>query len=174
MSNVNGVTEGLAALFRVAPGRQAALRAALAALPEGSGSPFAIQGTFLARLGIVAPPRRRASGPAPAPCLLLAVDVDAPAGDWLRVLCARSTAALDPVFAHCVAYPGMAEPEPFAGWVAAGRLPVGFSVVGAPHARVAEVGKALSLRERLGTLAAAWHEHDDTTLKAAWVEELGA
>lgn len=175
MSDVNGVTEGLGALFRLAPGRQAGLRAVLAALPTGPGSPFAaVPGTFLARLGVVAPPRRRAGGPAPAPCLLLAVDVDAPADAWLRALCARAAGALDPVFAHCVGYPGMADAEAFAAWVAAGRLPIGFSVIGAPQARVAEVGAALALRRRLGALAAAWHGHDDTALRAAWSAEFGS
>ena len=47
-------------------------------------------------------------------------------------------------------------------------LQAGFSVVGAPHASVDEVGRALALRERVAALAARTTVLDDAALQAAW------
>jgi hypothetical protein len=135
-------------------------RAAIAALDE----PFArVPGTHLARLQVLRPPPRRFRG---RTChyVLLAADHDGPVEPWL----AAAARELDSVLGHCAFWPGADDPAEVVRWARARELHAGFSVVGAPHASVEEVGRALALRERVAALAARTTVLDDAALQAAW------
>ena len=142
-----------AAFILLAPlrgGGADAARAAIGALDE----PFArVPGTHLARLQVLEDRH-----------LLLAADHDGPLEPWL-LAAARE---LDAVLAHCAFWPGADDPAEVVRWARARELHAGFSVVGAPHASVEEVGRALALRERVAALAARTTVLDDAALQAAW------
>src|SRR3954449_4267069 len=130
-----GATEGLVLLARVRAGEADAARAAIEAHWERADrSPFAaVPGTHLARLQVLRPPARRGRRGA-RECVLLSADVDAPLAPWLERFRATAAEPLDAVLGHCAFYPGAADPAAFRRWVAANRLPVGFSVIGSPDA----------------------------------------
>jgi hypothetical protein len=135
-------------------------RAAIAALDK----PFAcVPGTHLARLQILHPPPRRFRGRT-RHYVLLAADHDGPVEPWL----AAAARELAPVLAHCAFWPGADDPAEVVRWARARELQTGFSVVGAPHASVEQVGEALALRERVAALAAQTTVLDDPALQAAW------
>jgi hypothetical protein len=160
-----GATYGLIVVARIAEGRADAARTALATL----GDPFArVPGTSLARLQIVRPPRRRLTPGRPREHVLWAADVDAPLGSWLRDACAEIGPELDAVLGQCAFWPGSADPAGVARWVAANELRVGFSVVGAPRARVDEVAAALQARDDLAAFARETRGLDDRALLQAW------
>jgi hypothetical protein len=147
-------TEALVLLARVRAGEAGATRDAIAEHWEHAPrSPFAaVPGTHLARLQVLTPPARRGVR-GTRECVLLAADVDAPVALWLERFPAAAAGPLDAVLGHCAFYPGTADPAAFRRWVAANRLPVGFSVIGSPDATLAEVGAALDLRDRLAAFA---------------------
>jgi hypothetical protein len=171
---VRVATEALIVFARVRAGEADAARAAIKTeWKEAQRSPFAdVPGTHLARLQVLKPPVRRGRRGA-RECVLLSADVDAPLGPWLERLRLAAAAPLDAVLGHCAFYPGAAESAAFARWVAANRVPVGFSVIGSPGATLAEVGAALDLRARLGRFAEDTQRMDPTALHAAWREWRG-
>jgi hypothetical protein len=168
-------TEALILLARVRAGEADAARAAIEAeWEQAERSPFAdVPGTHLARLQILKPPARRGRRGA-RECVLLAADVDAPLAPWLERFRVAAAAPLDAVLGHCAFYPGAADPAAFARWVAANRVPVGFSVIGSPDATLAEVAAALDLRARLGAFAEETQRMDAAALHAAWDDWSGA
>ena len=89
---------------------------------------------------------------------------DGPVEPWL----AAAARELDSVLARCAFWPGADKPAEVVRWARARELHAGFSVVGAPHASVEEVGRALALRERVAALAAQTTVLDDAALQAAW------
>ena len=142
-------------------GEADAARAAIAALEE----PFArVPGTHLARIQVLRPPPRRFRGTT-NDYLLLAADHDGPAESWL----AAAARELDAVLAHCAFWPGAADQAEVVRWARAREVRVGFSVVGAPHATVEDVGEALALRRFLSRFAAETAGFDDDALHAAWL-----
>jgi hypothetical protein len=141
-------------------GEAESARAAIAALRE----PFAhVPGTHLARVQVLHPPPRRFRGRT-RHYVLLAADHDGPVEPWL----AAAARELDSVLGHCAFWPGADDPAEVVRWARARELRAGFSVVGAPHASVDEVGRALALRERVAALAAQTTVLDDEALRAAW------
>jgi hypothetical protein len=168
-------TEALVLLARLRSGEAGAARAAIAERWEDAPrSPFAaVPGTHLARLQVLRPPARRGRRGA-RECVLLSADVDAPLAPWLERFRAAAAAPLDAVLGHCAFYPGAADPAAFARWIAANRVPVGFSVIGSPDATLAEVGAALNLRARVGAFAERTQRMDPAALHAAWREWRGA
>jgi hypothetical protein len=172
---VRGATEGLILLARVRAGEAEAARAGIAEHWERAArSPFAaVPGTHLARLQVLTPPARRGRR-GTRECVLLAADVDAPLATWLERFRAAAAAPLDAVLGHCAFYPGSADGAAFRRWVAANRLPIGFSVIGSPDATLADVGSALDLRERLGAFAERTQRMDPAALRAAWRAWRGA
>jgi hypothetical protein len=168
--NRAGATEGLIVLARVLAGHADEARAAIAALPTDP-SPFAsVDGTSLARLQVLRPPRRRLTARRPREHLLWAVDVDAPLDGWLARACERIGPQLDDVLGHCAFWPGAENPAAVARWVAANRLAIGFSVIGSPQASVAEIAEALKARAQLGDFARGAQGLDDAELHDAWME----
>jgi hypothetical protein len=163
-----GVTCGLVVLARLVDGRADAARAAIAALPARR-SPFArVQGTSLARLQVLRPPRRSLAARRPREHLLWAADLDAPLDGWLARACAVIGPELDAVLGHCAFWPGATDAAGVARWVAANRLRIGFSVIGSPEARVAEIGAALAERERLAAFVRETQGLGDVALRDAW------
>jgi len=160
-------TEALVVLARVRTGEAEAARVAIDAHWDAGESPFAsVPGTHLGRLQVLTPPARRGRRRT-REHVLLAADADAPLDAWLERLRSRAAGALDAVLGHCAFYPGAAEPAVFARWIAANRLPVGFSVVGS-DATVAEVSEALALREALGDFAERTQRMSPAALHDAW------
>jgi hypothetical protein len=144
------VSSALIVLAPLRGGEAEAARTAIAALDE----PFArVPGTHLARVQVLEDGQ-----------LLLAADYD---GDLERWLVAAAQ-ELDSVLAHCAFWPGADDPAAIVGWARDRVVPAGFSVVGSPHATVAEVAEALALRERLLRFAAETEGLDDEALHAAW------
>lgn len=165
-----GATEGLIVLARLVAGRADAARGTIAALPTDP-SPFAcVEGTSLARLQVLRPPRRRLTTRRPREHVLWAVDLDAPLEAWLARACARIGSELDAVLGHCAFWPGARDPAGVARWVAANRLGIGFSVIGSPEAGVTEVAAAARERQRLADFARRVQGLDDAALHAAWAE----
>jgi hypothetical protein len=141
-------------------GEADAARAAIAALDE----PFArVPGTHLARIQVLRPPPRRFRGRT-RHYLLLAADYDGRVESWL----AAAGRELAPALAHCAFWPGAEDPAQVVRWARERELHAGFSVVGAPHATVEEVGAALALRARVTALAARTPVLDDAALHGAW------
>ncbi|MEA2384914.1 MAG: hypothetical protein QOH72_4885 [Solirubrobacteraceae bacterium] len=169
-----GATEALIVLARVRAGEADAARAAIAQhWEQARRSPFAdVPGTHLARLQVLKPPARRGRRGA-RECVLLSADVDAPLGPWVERFRAAAAGPLDAVLGHCAFYPGAAGPAAFARWVAANRVPVGFSVIGSPDATLAEVGAALDLQRRLGAFAEETQRMGPAALHTAWRERQG-
>lgn len=156
-----GLTSALVLLAPLRSGEADAARDAIAALDE----PFArVPGTHLARLQVLRPPPRRFRGRT-RHYLLLAADHDGPVEPWL----AAAARELEPVLARCAFFPAADDGAEVVRWARARELQVGFSVVGSPHATVAEVGEALALRERLARFAADTAGLDDAALHAAWL-----
>src|SRR3954463_9303576 len=158
------------AFVLLAPGRAREGDAAPAATAEcwerPPRSPFAAAGgTHLARLQVLKPPGRGSRE-----CVLLAADVDAPLAAWLERMRAVAATALDAVLGHCAFYPGASDPAAFRRWVAANRLPVGFSVIGSPGAALADVGAALALRDELGAFAERTQRMSAAELHTTWRE----
>src|SRR3954449_8404176 len=166
-----GATEGLVLLARVRAGEADAARAAIEEHWERADrSPFAaVGGTRLARLQGLTPPAKRGRR-GTRECVLLSADVDAPLAPWLQRFRAGAAAPLDAVLGPCALYPGNRGPAALARWIAANRLPVGFSVIGSPGATLAEVGAALDLRAGLGAFAERTQRMDAAALHAAWAE----
>src|SRR3954447_6737775 len=160
-------TDAFVVLARVRAGEADAARAAIAECWERPPrSPFAAAGgTHLARLQVLKPPGRGSRE-----CVLLAAGVDAPLAAWLEGFRAAAAGALDAVLGHCAFYPGTSDPAAFRRWVAANRLPVGFSVIGSPDATLPEVGAALELREQVGAFAARTQRMSSADLHTAWRE----
>lgn len=130
-------------------GQADAARAAIVALDE----PFArVPGTHLARVQVL------------EEHVLVAADYDGGLESWLGV----AARELEPVLALCASWPGTEDPEQLLRWVRERELEAGFSVVGAPHATVEEIGAALELRERLAAFAADTEGLDDAALHEAW------
>jgi hypothetical protein len=165
----------LIVLARVRSGEADVARAAIEEHWEhASPSPFAAaRGTHLARLQVLRPPTRRGRRGA-RECVLLAADVDAPLAPWLERFRVSAAAPLDAVLGHCAFYPGVADPAAFGRWIAANRVPVGFSVIGSPDATLDEVGAALDVRASLGAFAERTQGMDPAALHAAWREWRGA
>jgi len=160
-------TDAFVVLARVRAGEADAARAAIAERWERPPrSPFAAAGgTHLARLQVLKPPGRGSRE-----CVLLAADVDAPLAAWLERMRAVAATALDAVLGHCAFYPGASDPAAFRRWVAANRLPVGFSVIGSPDATLADVGAALALRDELGAFAERTQRMSAAELHTTWRE----
>ena len=130
-------------------GEAEAARTAIAALDE----PFTrVPGTHLARMQVL------------EEHVLVAADYDGGLESWLGV----AARELEPVLALCASWPGTEDPEQLLRWVRERELAAGFSVVGAPHATVEEIGAALALRRRLASFAAQTDGLDDEVLHAAW------
>jgi hypothetical protein len=156
-----GLTAPFVLLAPLRAGEADAARATIAALEE----PFArVPGTHLARVQVLHPPPRRFRGRS-GDYVLLAADHDGPTEPWL----AAAARELDAVLAHCAFWPGAADPAEVVRWARAREVHVGFSVVGAPHATVEEVGEALALRRSLARFAAETAGFDDAALHAAWL-----
>ena len=168
-------TEALVLLARLRSGEAADARTAIDEhWRRAAASPFAaVPGTHLARLQVLKPPARRGRRGA-RECVLLAADVDAPLAPWLERFRAAAAEPLDAVLGHGAFYPGASDPAAFRRWVAANRLPVGFSVIGSPDATLAEVGAALELRETLAAFATRTQRMDAAELHAAWRTWRGA
>jgi hypothetical protein len=167
-------TEALVLLARVRAGHAQAARDAVRDHWPADASPFAAaDGTHVGRLQVLTPPGRRRRR-TPHEHVLLAADADAPIDAWIERLRAAAPGPLDAVFGHCAFYPGAAEAAAFGRWVAANRLDVGFSVIGAPAATLAEVGAALDLSERIGAFAEATQGMAPSALHAAWRAWRGA
>jgi len=141
-----------AAFILLAPlrgGEADAARDAIAAL----GAPFEqVAGTHLARMQVLEDRQ-----------LLVAADHDGDLEPWLLA----AARVLAPVLAHCAFWPGLDNPAEVLDWARDRLLPAGFSVVGSPHATVAEVREALALRERLARFAAQSEGLDAQALFAA-------
>jgi hypothetical protein len=165
----------LTALVPVLPGRGAALRDAVRALPTGAHSPFAaVPGTHFARLvvvdhlgargepGIVVDPAR----------LLMAVNCDGDVYAYLGALCVQFGATTDRVFGECEGYPGAGHPAAFAAWVrsyeVAPTLP--FATV---DATVDRIRAAITSRDRLSKFAVCAQGLEPPALRVAWREEFG-
>jgi hypothetical protein len=167
-----GATEALVLLARVRAGQGEAARAAIAESWNTADSPFSrVPHTHLGRLQVLRPPERRLrrGRRAPQEYVLLAADFDAPAGPWIEALRQAAPEELDAVLGHCAFYPGASEPARFARWVAANRLEVGFSVIGSPDARLADVREALELRGRLAAFAQESQLLEPGDLRRAWL-----
>ena len=144
------MSAALIVLAQLRGGEADAARTAIRALDE----PFRdVPGTHLARLQVLDDRQ-----------LLLAADYDGALEPWLIAAARR----LDPVLAHCAFWPGADKPAEVVEWARDRSFPAGFSVVGAPHATVEEIGEALALRERLTRFAAETEGLDDEALHAAW------
>jgi hypothetical protein len=168
-------TEALVVLARVRAGEDDAAREAIRAHwtgeDDGASSPFSrVPFTHLGRLQVLRPPERRLrrGRRSPADYVLLAADFDAPVVPWVQALRAAAAEELDAVLGHCAFYPGAGEPARFAHWVDANRVPVGFSVIGSPDARLAQIGDALTLRDELAAFAQDSQLLEPAELRAAW------
>lgn len=164
-------TEALVVLARVRAGEGAAAVEAIRAHWTTADSPFSrVPLTHLGRLQVLRAPERRLrrGRRATQEYVLLAADFDAPMGPWVEALRAAAPEELDAVLGHCAFYPGADEPAVFARWMAANRVPVGFSVIGSPDARLAEVGAALALRDELAEFARDTQLLEPGELRAAW------
>jgi hypothetical protein len=168
---VRAATEALVLLARVRAGEEEDARRAIADHWEhAETSPFAaVPGTHLARLQVLRPPARRGRR-GTREHVLLAADADAPVRAWLERLRAAAGPQLDAVLGHCAFYPGASDPAAFRRWVAANRLPVGFSVIGSPDATLAEVTDALALQAALGAFAERTQRMGPAALHTAWRE----
>jgi hypothetical protein len=167
MRRGSGATAALVVIARVRAGEEEEARDAIRAWWDPGDSPFAaVEGTHLARLQVLRPPRRRPRDAAAH--VLLAADVDAPLWPWVERLRAGAGPQLDAVLGHCAFYPGSAEPAPFARFVAANRVEVGFSVIGSPGATTADVAAALALRDEVAAFAERTQLLDGAQLHAAW------
>ena len=144
------MSAALILLAELRGGEADAARAAIAALDE----PFReVPGTHLARVQVLEDRQ-----------LLLAADYDGRLEPWLIAAAEQ----LDSVLSHCAFWPGADKPAEVVEWARERSFPVGFSVVGAPNATVEEIGRALSLRERLGRFAAQSEGLDEEALHPAW------
>jgi hypothetical protein len=160
----------LIVLAPLVDGAAGAVRAAVAALPQGDDSPFArVPGLHLARIVVVDHLGGRPGDP-PAvttPHLLLTTDFDGPLDAHLRALRAAMGRELDEVLGWCAGY----RPDRFERWIEAFRQRAGFSVIGYPGATVPEVRHWLGVRRRLARVAV--NGHDPEALRAAWDAEFG-
>jgi hypothetical protein len=154
---VSGIAStSLAALAPVRPAAADPLLAALAALEESEGSPFArAPGTHFGRFVFI-PALVDATGrplAATDSYLFLAADFDVDVEDWTMSLCRLAGAELDSVMDHCLGYPGSRDPDGVVAYFESHRVPAGFTVAGHRRATVAEVRAALQLRLELRALA---------------------
>ena len=161
-------TAGCIVIARITSGREADAQAAMEGWPKLGESPFGkVPGTHLARLGTLTPPARRGAGP-PGRYLLLAADVDPPARRWIDALIAAVPDELDAVLRHCDGWPGAGEPRAARRWMQAGRVGIGFSVIGSPEATTADVTGALRLRQRLRSFVQETQGLGTDELRRAW------
>jgi hypothetical protein len=181
MGNVAGQAYALSVLTPVHPDRIEALRATLAGLPEGDGSPLARLGrTHFARWVILdelrydplpAPPPRR--DPFSVPYLLFTSNLDGPLEPYLDLVCERIPEDADRIWGHCVGYPGTADRAAFAAYLRHNQFDTGFFVCAYPERTVGEVRSALDARERLATFAVAAQAMDPRALQAAFLAQFG-
>jgi len=173
---VRARNDNLTVLAPVLAGHLDILRADLAALPAGDGSPFArVPGTHLARLTVVPGLDDRDLRPVSraGAFLLFATDCDGDGADHVERLRGGLGEVADTVWGHCAGYPGRARARVFARWMLEHRVPVGFSV--APY-RPASVGAILAAEEvqrRLVRFAARAPGLAPSERKATWLREFG-
>ena len=156
----------LAVLAPVMTGREDALRAAIAALPEGDGSPFAsLPGTHFGRWLVL-------SRPGPDAVLVFSVVTDLAPADCLRTALDRMEAARG-LWAHCRDWPGTDDRavalEYLERHVVPASLP--FATWDAPVERIL---KGLDIQRRLRSFVLRTGGADPTSLQRAFVEEFGA
>ena len=165
----------LTALVPVRPEYVGALRTTLTELPTGRHSPFeAVPGTHFARLVVVDHLGER---PGPGivvdpPRLLLAVNCDGDAYEYLGALCTGFGEMTDRIWGACDGYPGSDHPAAFAAWVGsyevAPTLP--FATV---DATVERIRSAAAERDRLSSFAVRAEGLEPKALRDAWREEFG-
>lgn len=154
-------------LTPVLPGDEPALAADLAGLPRGRSSPFRrLPGTHFARWVVIdGVPSDFPGAPwPPAPLrmhyLLYTSTFNSPVEDHVEELRVHLGAEADRVWGHCVGYPGSAAREAFHRYLAHNALRVR-QWFPAYSATVAEVHRALDLRERHIALADRLQRVDD-------------
>jgi hypothetical protein len=169
----NGINRaGLAVLLPVLRGKETVVADAVAALPNGTKSPFArIGATHFARLILLAAFPARGTGKTldgvPA-CLFFGAEFDITVGGYLEALTSLMPEEADVLFGSCAGYPGARVPPLFAKWMNRHRVRAGFSLHANPQARVGQVTHSLRLRARIIRFAVETRALDAGGLKAAW------
>ena len=177
MPNVIGQAYTFMALTAIAPGRSAALRAYLEAMPVGPDSPVArLEQTHFARFIVI--PQLIDLGPPPATrdrlkneYLLFSTDFDGSLQDFLQALCGAMPVEADAIWGHCVGYPGADDQAAFERYMRHNQIDTTFPFSAYPDATVADVRAALALRARLIDFAIRAQAMDPATLESAYRRE---
>ncbi|RKS75431.1 hypothetical protein CLV35_1897 [Motilibacter peucedani] len=177
--NRSGSARALMVLTPVVPGREEALRTLLAALPRGRGrSPFAaLQRTHFARWVVVDDFVTDPGQPSPDPLggayLVFTSNLDGPLDDYLDELASGSLSVIGEVWGHCVACPHPARGAPFKAYLEHNRIDTGYFYSAYPTATVADVRRALALRERMIRFVTAAQTMDSADVRALLLQEFG-
>jgi hypothetical protein len=157
------IAQQIAVLAPVEPGREEALRAAIAALPTGGASPFArLPGTHFGRWVVL-------DRPGPDPRLVFSVVADATTTDYLRAaLRVESFASL---WADCLGWPDGDEVEKVR-WLENHLVPATLPF-GTNPARVEAITAGLTLSGRLRAFVVTTRTADPRSLRTAFGQDLG-
>jgi len=144
-----GQLTGLNVAAPVREGADAALHAAIAALPIADESPFA-------RLGTVHFARWVVFEDTPRPgvtTLWFSATFDGGRERFFSGLAAHMPGELHRVFSHCVDWPGARDRGALARWMLARRVPIAYFLAAYPDATLPQIRRALDRRAELVKLA---------------------
>ncbi|GEM_PF-287123 len=166
MANKNGSTYGLTILspIKLNPKARvshvAALRAGLAELPAGPGSPFTkVQFTHFCRLVVledvifVGSPAREEH--LKSSYLMFTSNFDGELDDYLRLMASRIGKFVDSIWKHCVAYPGTRDVDAFIAYMKKCQLTTTFFFADVNDKTVAETLRALQVQQAVAAFVEA-------------------
>ena len=174
MSNRNGTAYALTTYARVESGQADALDAYLAALPTGTGSPFArLAGVHLARVQVFRELVHQGPHQRPDPLrhahLVVSTTFNGGLDEHLAALAER-VPECDEWWGHCVGYPGRQDRAAFAAYVRSIQRRTSLFSTPFPTATVDDVNDSIALRARVIEFAAASQHLDAEDLHRRFLE----
>src|SRR5512135_1289268 len=180
MGDLAGQAYALTVLTPVRAGEEAALCAYLDGLPTGRDSPLEALGTTHFARWLVLPdlvhqrgqPLRRRDDLG-GTYLLFTSNLDGSPEEYVHALCTKISDVADATWGRCVGCPGSAEPARLTAYLMRNRIPTTFFFAAYPNARVADVRRALRLRDEVGAFTLRTRGLSVQELHRAFLAELG-
>jgi hypothetical protein len=163
-----GQLTGLNVVAPVRAGADDALHAAIAAISEGTRSPFAALGTVHFARWVLLPDKPRPG----VTTLWFSATFDGTLERFVSGLSRHMPAELNAVFAHCIDWPGARDRDALERWVRARRIPVSYFLAAYPNATLPRITRALERRRAFVELAVEAPHMDAAELHAEFARRV--
>ena len=170
--NKYGTAYGLTSLTPIMTGHEDALQAHLDSLDPLDSPLAALPNLHFSRLHVIrdlvyqGPPAQVDT--LESAYLIFTTSHDGDLEPFLVALAALGADVCDPIWGHCVGYPGVADGHAFAAWVASHGKANGYLLTPWPFKKVGDIKEALRVQDGFGGLVEQSRSLDDAELQQAF------